>query len=237
MALRIETGIGALLILSAAVRAEPLTFEARHRHLRKGGYGVLSVEALKLSFRESGKGKAHSREWKYEDIQQLVLSQQGVRLLTYEDVRWQLGRDREYTLDGLPEGFAAQVRETLLPRLGSRLVSAVADPDLKPVWQMPAKLERRYGGSQGVLAVAENGVVYRTAAADTSRTWPIGDIENVSSAGPYDLAITTAERFAWHRGGGREVRFQLKEPLDEKRYNKLWKAVQRKKGLEIGESK
>ncbi len=244
MALRIEAGVGAGLMLGLilcatpwAARAESLTFEARHRHVRNGGHGTLSVEAQRLSFRESGKGNAHSREWKYEDIQQLTLGTEVVRLLTYEDVRWQLGRDREYTFDGLPEGFVAQVRDTLLARLGSRLVASEADSSFRPMWRIPAKLERAYGGSQGVLAVGEDRVVYRTEAADASRTWPMGDIENVSSSGPYDLTITTAERFGWRRGGGREARFQLKEPLDEGRYNKLWKAVQRTKGLETGEGK
>jgi hypothetical protein len=233
MALRIETGIGSVLMLVLLPAAWGEDVEARHRHLRKSGSGVLSIGAEGVAFRESGKRKTHSREWKYEDIQQLTLGGGGMRVLTYEDVGWQLRRDREFRFEGLPEGFAARVRGTLAARLGSRLVTAAALPDDAPLWRLPVKLERRYGGSQGVLTVAAGHVAYRTESPDDSRTWPIGDIENVSSSGPYNLTITTAERFAWHRGGGREARFQLKEPLGEERYDQLWKAVQRAKGLNI----
>lgn len=227
MALRIEAGIGAAVVFCATAWAAPVA--VRHKHWRKSAAGELRVEQDKLAFREPGGKSRHSREWKYEDIQQLVLGPEGVRLLTYEDMRWQFGRDREYQLDGLPEGFAAQVYPLLRVKLDRRLIAAQAEA-VEPSWQLPAKLQRGFSGSQGVLLVAADRVIYKSDAPAVSRTWRLADIEQVSSSGPYELTITTIERTGRFHDGPREARFQLKERLVEDRYNQLWKAVNRLKG-------
>src|SRR5947209_693912 len=95
MAFRIETAIGAILILTAA-QAGAQTAEVTHRHLHKQGAGTLVVTDTGLSYKETGKHAEHSRAWKYEQIQQLELRGDTLRLLTYEDQKWQLGRDRAY---------------------------------------------------------------------------------------------------------------------------------------------
>lgn len=60
--------------------------------------------------------------------------------------------------------------------------------------------------------------------AARSRTWRIQDLENVSSSDPFDLTVTTHER---------EFRFQLKQALNEARYQELWLRVNRVRGLQI----
>jgi hypothetical protein len=45
----------------------------------------------------------------FDDIQELELSPDTLRILTYEDSRWELGRDREYLFDHRPSGFAKSV--------------------------------------------------------------------------------------------------------------------------------
>jgi hypothetical protein len=237
MAFRTEIRIGALLALATALLAgQPLRYPVRHQHWRKGAAGEIIVSEDGLSFRESGKkGAQHSRQWKYEDIQQIVVSPTQIRILTYEDMRRRLGRDREFEFDQLPKDFATKTWPLFRRRLDQRFVAAMADPDIQPLWQAPVKLLHSLGGTEGVLLVAADRLVYRTKEGDASRTWRLPDIDTVSSSGPFDLTLTTFEKPAWHHGGSREVRFQLKQTLSEDRYQDLWRMVNRSKRVLIGD--
>src|SRR5271167_3749266 len=95
MEFRIKTRIGAILTL-AAMLASAQTATVRHKHARGNEPGELQVTAEGISFAEPGKGQKHSRTWTYQDIQQLELSPSTICILTYEDQKWMLGRDREY---------------------------------------------------------------------------------------------------------------------------------------------
>jgi hypothetical protein len=228
MALRIEKRTGALLIglcFALPAMAEPHTYEVRHKHLRKGAPGKLQVTESGISFEETGKNRGHSREWKYSDIEQLVLSDERLRVLTYEDIRWQFGRDRAFEFDQLPEAFTAALYPMFRERLDQRFVAALVDTDFQPLWQIGVKVVHGLAGSQGVLLIGSDRIAFETHDKGVSRTWRIGDIEMVSSSGPFDLAITTFERSSWYRGSPTELRFQLKEVLPESRYQQLWRMV------------
>ena len=232
MAFRIEKAVGLILIFSALASAADLTAEVRHKHLRKGAMGQIDINAGGISFKETGKHAAHSQEWKYEDIQQLTLSPTEISILTYEGEKWQLGRDREYVFDQLPEGFAAQIYTLLHAKLDQRFAAHLGDPDVLPKWQAPAKLLRRFGGSQGTLLVGEDRIEFKVEKGE-SYTWRLKDIQNVSSSGPFDLSITTLERSGVLHGSTSEYRFQLKESLSEARYNELWQKVNAANGLQV----
>jgi len=228
MAFRIETRIGALLMLAAtAVLAQPYSYQVRHQHLHGGAIGTLRIGADSITFTEqSNKGK-HSREWAYMDIQQVSLSVRELRIITYEDQKWQLGRDRDFVFDRLPEGLEEQVYPLLAQTLDQRFIAELADPDVGALWQTGAKLRRGLGGSQGYLLVGEDRIIYQSKAAEESRTWRLEDVDNIATAGPFDLAITTLERSNWRHAGPTEYRFELKQPLAEDRYNDLWRKIQR----------
>src|SRR5262245_33931248 len=109
MALRSKAEISALLILGCSgwlAAAEPVAVRFRHQHWRRGTVGVLRVAEEAIVFEEAGKHKDHSREWRFDEIQQLTLSPNRLRILTYEDRSWQLGRDREFVFDNLPEDLS-----------------------------------------------------------------------------------------------------------------------------------
>ena len=110
---------------------------------------------------------------------------------------------------------------------------ALAGPSPAPLWELPVKLRRGFGGSEGVLSVSEDLIVYRSRERDESRSWRIQDIESVSSGGPYDLTISTPEKQGLLRSGPTDFRFQLKRPMPEERYQALWRSVVRGKGLAI----
>jgi hypothetical protein len=197
----------------------------RHRHLRHGANGELRVSPDGISFTEAGKGAKHSRKWTYDEIQQLELSQGQLRILTYEDNKWELGRDREYVFDQLPAGFALGVYAQWRDRLDARFVADFPDDAVTVVWERAAKLLGTVRGSQGVLRVGMDRIVYQTGAEGQSRTWRLADIENVASAGEFDLSVVTREHHGVWNAGTREFRFQLKQALPESQFNDLWRRI------------
>jgi hypothetical protein len=220
MAVRIETRIGAILILLAAA-ASAQTASVRHRHLHGGGSGDLQISEEGISFTEAKK-EGHSRTWKFEDLQQIELSLGTLRILTYEDQKWKLGRDGEYVFDRLPVGFASKAYGQWRDRLDQRFIAGLPDKDVATLWEIPAKMSRR---SQGVLRMSADRIVYQAEKPGQSRTWRFADIENVASAGPFDLSVVTWEKRGVWNSGAREFRFQLKQGLSEARYNDLWRKL------------
>jgi hypothetical protein len=237
MEFRSKATIGALVAVvlaavSAASAEQHFRYHARHEHLRKGRYGTLLIDGQGVSFEEAGRPK-HAWRWAYGDIQQLEMSPRTLRVLTYQDNRWEFGADREYRFDlAAGEDFTGAYA-FLKDRLDQRFVAALPDPGVQAVWELPAKHLLRFGGSEGVLGFGRDRVVYTADRKDDSRTWRYADIENVSSSGPYQLTITTFERALSHYGSFKGFNFELKRKLDEGRYNELWMEVNKAKGLKI----
>ena len=218
MALRIEAA--ACLMFTAMLPAQDFKFPVRHLHARKGGDGTLTITEAGVAFDEPGKKSDHSRTWKYEDIQRFDLSPGRLRILTYEDVRWQLGRDREYTFDRMPGKMASQLYPMLAARLDQRFVAEVSDQVADVQWSTPAKMLRGRSGSNGALKVGADRIVFESSK--DSRTWRYSDILDIASESPFELTITTLDR---------ETRIQLKQFLPEDRYNDLWRRISEANGL------
>jgi hypothetical protein len=149
-----------------------------------------------------------------------------IRILTYEDVAWKLGKDREYQFDQLPEGAAQRTLDAVRGRIDvRRVVAAMPDPSMTPLWQVRAKLLEGRGGSEGTVLVGTDAIVYNSTERDASRTWHLPQIDNISSSGPFDLTITVFEQDGSHFAGRRDYRFQLKTELSDERYNALWRQL------------
>jgi hypothetical protein len=222
--------MGLMMLLAGSARAA--TFDVRHKHARKGAPGVLDVGETSIAFKEIGKKAEHSRDWKYEDIQQLTLSPGELHIITYEDQKWQLGRDREYVFDQIPKELAEQLYPFFRVKMDQRFSANLADTTATAIWSIPAKLLQGRSGSQGTLIAGEDRIVYRTEKG-ASHTWRYSDIDNISTSGPFDFSILTLERVAWHHGSPTTFHFQLKEALKDERYNELWLRLQRLKGLQV----
>ncbi len=221
MAFRIEEA--ALSLIVAVLPAFAAEFPARHEHLRKSCAGALTIDDRGVSFREtdSKRAKQHSWTWTYGDIQQLELSPKRLRILTYQDSRWRPGADRELTFTG----DFAPAYPLFKDRLDQRFVAALPDADVKPLWEVPVKHLGFVRGAQGTLVVAEDRIVFKTEGQSGARTWRYKDIDNISTSGPFNLTLTTYERARFDYSNRREFNFQLKEPLDERRYNELWRKL------------
>ena len=178
--------------------------------------GTLTVDENGIRFK-GPKGRAWN--WAYADIQQLTLSRGSIHILSYKDSSWMLGNDVAYTFTGK---FPTEALERQWSaKLDQRFVAAVSLEDASgpPDFQFPVKQLALTKGTQGTLTFGANAVVYDTPLAP--RTWRYSDIQFISSAGPFQLTITTLEK---------QFNFQLKQAITESTYNQLWLEIEKKNG-------
>jgi len=194
----------------------------RHEHLRKSGEGTLAFNATGISFQEMAGQAAHSRQWNYADLERLELAPDQVRIVTYEDVRWQLGRDRAFSFDHLPAEATTQLYPLLATHLDQRFIARVADPSVSPLWAIPAKALHGRGGPNGTLKIGADRIVFETLKPGKSRTWRFSDIQFVARQNSFDFSVTSLDG---------ETRFQLKEAMPEAQYNSVWRRVAESSGL------
>jgi hypothetical protein len=215
--------------------AAELRYEVRHERFLRDHRAVVTFDNRGLTFEPVGKNgkpvEKERRRWDYADIQQLWLSPAKLVVLTYEDRKWLLGSDREFELFAVPGTSFESAYALLKDRLDQRFTAALAEEPKRLDWSIRAKRLGAFKGSEGVLEVGEDQVVYRSDLPTASRSWRYEDIENVSQAGPFQLTITTYERAILQYGSMKAFNFQLKQPLDEARFEMLWKRLQRGKGL------
>jgi hypothetical protein len=209
--------VKALIVLAAAL---PL-LGAEYRVKR----GTLTIDERGVSYQETEKKQPRHFSWSYQDIQQLEVAPARVRVLTYKDNPRRLGADFAYTFEALPGQDFTSSYALLKDRLDQRFVAELADAAVQPLWSVPVKLRGTITGSEGTLAVGRDRIVYSTERKGASRTWRFGDIDNISTSGPFELTLTTFERALEHYGSRKDFNFQLKEPLDERRYNELWRTL------------
>jgi hypothetical protein len=195
---------------------QDLKFPVRHDHVRNGGEGTLTFSRDGVAFEETAGNPGHSRQWKYADLERVELSPDRIRLATYQDVRWQVTRDRDYVFDRLPQDMAAQLYAYLSGRLDQRFVARLADTSVAPLWATDVKVVRGRNGATGKLKIGADRVVFESPMSGDSRTWRYLDIQLVSREDAFHLSITSIDG---------QVRFQLKEAFPEERYNWLWRRV------------
>jgi hypothetical protein len=203
----------AVLLAAAALPAE-VRFEVTHEHLRNGCRGTMVVDDHGISFQGA---KKHVWHWSYSDIQELKLGPHSILVTS--------GHTFEFQGD-IPAAVYAQWKD----RLDQRFVAELAEPQAQPEWRIPVRHLAYRGGSEGVIEIGRDRIVYATTREKDARTWRFGDIENISSSGPFQLTITTFERARLDYGDRKAFNFELKEALSESRYDNLWRKINRENG-------
>ena len=236
-------GVGLLVALLAIVPAgaAELTYEVRHQRALKNHAGVLTIGDTGVSYQQTvpaGKRQNNPKRLEkvqldYQDIQELWLAPDKLVLVTYKDRKWLFGVDRQFEFF-LAKGKTFEGAYALLKgKLDRRFVAALADPQPNALWELPVKLLGTIQGSEGILQVGPDRIVFRTDRSRQSRSWRYEDIENVSTSGRYQLTVTTYERAKTNYGSMKGFNFQLKQPLDGKRFELLWKRLNQDKGLQF----
>jgi hypothetical protein len=235
---------GLILLAPAIFAQETLRYDVWHGHSRPphvkkaGNTGTLTITGAGVSFEEAYNGgkppkHPHSWQWKYDDIQQLKIAPKSLTVLTYKDNKWKLGADREYQFDLVSGKTFVDAYNVLKRGLDQRFVAAIVDSPTSMLWAIPAKHLHPLAGDEGVLQVGPDEIVYKSAKTNESRTWRYEDIENISSSGPFQLTITSFEHARMHYGSRKSFEFELKQRLEESRYNDLWLRLNQSKGLKI----
>ena len=230
------------VLITTQIGWAELRFDVRHERALRDHPGLVTIDESGVTYQQVLTQKQQKKQSKklpslesvhfnYQDIQELWLSPAKLVLVTYIDRKWFLGIDKEYVFFLVGERSFAEAYPMLKDKLDQRFVAALANPDATPLWEIPAKLLGSIRGSDGVLQVSPSRIVYKTERKGNSRTWRYQDIENISTSGPFQLTLTTFERAKTHYGSLKGFNFQLKQRLDEKRYQLLWKRLNQEKGL------
>ncbi|MBL8229793.1 MAG: hypothetical protein JNL98_14990 [Bryobacterales bacterium] len=246
MAFRSEAATRAgLIVLLAAVAGAgaELRFDVRHERAAKDHVGVLTVGDDGVVYHQvdpkppakprKKPKKLERQSWAYGDIQQIWISPEKLVVVTYKDRKWRLGIDHEYEFYAAKGQTFRPAYEALKTKLDRRLVAALGDAPQTALWSLRVKLLGTLQGSEGTLKVGEDRIVYETGRKGHSRSWRMEDLENVSTADRYQLTIVTYERAKLHYGSRRAFDFQLKEPMEEARFQALWQKLNERKGLEV----
>jgi hypothetical protein len=220
-----------MFAMAATAWGQELTFEVRHQRLLKDHAGRLTLDQTGVEYRRAE--RQETARWDYQDIQELWLSPEKVVIVPYKDRKWFLGVDKEFEfyIAGRDQS-CSPAYEFLKGKLDQRFIAAFADPASDTLWEIPVKLQGVLQGSEGVLQIGPDRIVYKTDQRGQSRTWRYADIENAGTSGPFQLTLTTYERAKMHYGSLKGFNFQLKQRLDDERFNLLWRRLNRAKGLE-----
>lgn len=212
-----------LLVWLVAQTAAAQTFPVIHKKaLWPDDPGELIFTGDAIEFRAAGKEK-NSRKWAYSDIQYLDrVSRKELVILTYEDQKWELGRDREFRFI-LTEGeIGDELFDTLQARLKKPATDRVVPEVVTPIYEAPVKHLHTFGGCEGRLLFTENTAVYKTSHEQDSREWRLDiDVQSVWSQNPYHLEIHAYDNNRREFSRTRVYSFALKEPLDGEFYRGL----------------
>jgi hypothetical protein len=220
------------IVAAEAVSQERgITLTVRHDHLIGACNGTLIMDERGVRY-DTNRGE-DARAWTYEDIKEFQIGpDRRLKLLTYEDhSNWRFGTDKTFEFMWSEETVVGeQVYEFLRSRTRRPIASVLVPAELGAVsFDLPAKHLGILKGNQGRLLFADHLVVFRTDRESGRRTWRYGDLESISSSGPFDLTLTTYEEQRFHYASRRVYNFQLKEPLPRHVYDSLWRFVNEKK--------
>lgn len=225
-----------ILVIAAALAFSPglqardqavpssFTLAVEHDHLWGSGSGKLTINSEGISFEEE-KEKDHSRHWSFTDLQEVKIeTPHQVALLTYEDVKWQLNRDRAFKFKLREEQITSDLVLFLEKQLPSRLVSAVFPTAEDVYYIVPAKHKHALGGGcDGELMFGREAIYFVSSSAEHSRRWRIEEIESLGRMSDFEVRVTVREQSTLR--GERNFQFQLKRPIDEAAYEIFWRKV------------
>jgi hypothetical protein len=210
----------ALLLLVQPLAAQ--TFSVIHeKSLWRDGRGEVEITDEGITFR--AEKKKDSRSWKYEDIQYFDrISSSEFTILSYEDSRLLLGRDKQYHF----RIVIGELTEGLFHRIRNRLSGPSTDrqfPDVpNPRYELPVKHLHLLGGCEGTLKFTDDAIYYFTNDKKDAREWRLdSDIQSIWSADRYRLEIHAYDNNRREFSRTRVYRFSLKKPLDPERYRSL----------------
>lgn len=213
--------LAGMLSYGVGLQAAETKLGVRHDHTFRSCQGVLIFSGTGVEYQTDH--KKHARTWKYEDIQQLgLLGPKEVSILTYEDSKWLLGKDRGFRFEANAGEITASLWAELQSKLTRPLVSSLIPPGIVPSFAIPVKHEQSIVGTHGTLEISDHYIIYRTTTPKDSRIWRYEDITSIGTTGAYQLRLTVPDRMKGELGGDRNFVFTLKQRLKPEIYDFIW---------------
>ncbi|MFH1572844.1 MAG: hypothetical protein ABIG68_02610 [Acidobacteriota bacterium] len=213
------------ILIAAFLLAQPLaaqTFTVVHeKKLWRDGYGKVVISEAGISY--VAEDEKESREWKYGDIQYFDrISQSEFAILSYEDSRRWLGRDKSYHFRIVGAELSDEVFGRIAGRLNRPLTNRVVPGKIDAVYVLPVKHQHAFGGCEGELRFTGEAIYYVTDHREDAREWRLDrDVQSVWSADPYRLEIHAYDDNRREFSRSRVYAFDLKRALDPEFYRKL----------------
>jgi hypothetical protein len=198
------------------------TFEVKRlKRLWWDGEGQIRISEEGIAY-EAKKPK-HSRSWKYQDIQYFDrLSKKEFVILSYEDIGWQMGRDREYHFAITSGELGDDVFQNISRRIKRPVTNRVVGEVVKAGYELPVKHLHSFGGCEGILKFTADAIYYSTDHKKDSRQWLLTrDVQSVWSMNPYQLEVHVYDNNRREFSRTRVYKFNLKEALDQEFYRAL----------------
>jgi hypothetical protein len=205
--------------------AQPLaaqTFSVIHeKTLWRDEHGKIEITDKGIAYMAAK--EKNSRFWKYEDVQYFDrISTKEFTVLSYEDQRFLLGRDKEYHFRVTDGVLTDDIFRKIEDRLGKPSTNREVPKITGVEYEVPAKHLHAFGGCEGTLEFTKDAIYYVTPDKEDARVWRLGlDVQSVWSADPYGLEIFAYDNNRRESSRTRRYLFDLKKPLDQLFYRSL----------------
>lgn len=209
-----------LTLTGAPVLAQPFELVVKKDQFFGSSEGTLVFGAEDVVYETDDANDA--RRWAYDDIKQIqIRSPTRVRVRTYEDQGWiRFGADRTFEFEVIEGEVSPDLVAFLWDHIELPMVTAVFPVAGAAPWlSVPVKLRQ---GSQGVVQLYEDRLVYVTDHDEHARAWRPMDLRLVYQPNRHRLNIDAYE------GGGDRTRtfsFDLKQPLPASFLESIWQRV------------
>lgn len=220
----IAGGIALAITALAEASGPPFELTVKKDHAFGASRGTVIFTVDGAEYRTNDTDDA--RRWTYEDIKQVQISSPTrLSILTYEDRGGlRFGADRTFEFEIVQGGIAPDLIAFLLDRVPRPVVTSVLPPTpaAAPVFRVSVKHQRAGRGSEGTLALYDDGLVYQTERERHARYWRLSDVYSVLRVDRYRLEVVTYE------GGSSDTHrflFELKGELPQSAYEALWVRV------------
>ena len=187
----------------------------------RDGRGTIKITQEAVTYQAGN--KTDSRKWKYSDIRHLDrISQKEFVLLTYEDQKLFLGRDRRYHFVVTEGQLSDSLFRKMSRWLGKPVTNRVPGKIKGAQYEIPVKHLHSWGGCEGRLQFTDDRVFYLTDEKKHRRAWRLAqDIQSLWSMDRFHLEIHTYDHKRLEFSRTRAHQFQLKQPLDRIFYRDL----------------
>src|SRR5215813_5569007 len=141
------------LLLPVMAAAQSFEFPVERELLLRNHRGTLVITKDGIEYRTDQKNE--SRSWRYKDIQQIKIESPTVlEILTYEDQRRMLGRDRIFRFRLLEGKITPALSALLVARAARPVATSVSwAPNGEPKFEVAVKHLHAFGGCEGALKI------------------------------------------------------------------------------------